>query len=141
MRTALWTSCLISGALLLVSGCGGFLAHCSDSNECDPQSYCNVPLGACFKRTGGATVPIIRIVVVDSAGLIVSGDAPSQSRVSIFLDAHCDESTLGGQTDTNSATTFSVHVPTTADAGTLSAFSANLSTGSLSVCSPFVTFP
>ncbi|HZW88463.1 MAG TPA: hypothetical protein VFF12_05240, partial [Myxococcaceae bacterium] len=74
-------------------------------------------------------------------GVMVGGDGPSQSRVSVFLDTHCAESLLGAQTDTKTGTTFLVHVPTMAQSGTVSASSANLSTGALSVCSPFVTFP
>ena len=132
---------LMVGVAVLPLGCGGFLAHCSDNNECDPQSYCNVPLGARFKRSGGATVPIIRDVSIVSGGLMVAGDGPSQARVSVFLDAHCADSTLGAQADTNTGTTFSVHVSTTETAGTVSASSTNLGTGALSVCSPFVTFP
>ena len=128
-------------AALIAAGCGGFLAHCSDNLECDPQSYCNVSLGACFKRTGGNTVPIVRGVVVGSATITINGDALPQSRVSVFLDAYCSSVSFGAQADTNSANTFSATVTTTEDAGTVSASSENLSTGSLSVCSPFVEFP
>ena len=117
------------------------MAHCSDNLECDPQSYCNVSLGACFKRTGGNTVPIVRGVVVGSATITINGDALPQSRVSVFLDAYCSSVSFGAQADTNSANTFSATVTTTEDAGTVSASSENLTTGSLSVCSPFVEFP
>src|SRR5450631_962724 len=103
-------TCLAStGAALILGGCGGFVAHCSGNSECDPQSYsyCNVGLGACFKRTGGETVPIIRSVVVSSATVTVSGDALPQSLVSVFLAKSCSSASLGGQTDTQSASTFS----------------------------------
>jgi len=143
MRSSHWNRLAACGVVLIAVSCGGFVAHCSDDQECEPESesYCNVSLGACFKRTGGETVPIIRQVVVGSGNITVSGDAPSQSRISIFLGGSCTTTSLLGQTDTNSVTNFSAILSTTEEAGTVSASAQNLATGSLSVCSPFVNFP
>jgi hypothetical protein len=141
MRSSRWIRLATSGTVLIAVGCGGFVARCSDDQECAPESesYCNVSLGACFKRSGGETVPIIKLVVVGSKNITVTGNAPPQSSIDVFLDGIC--SALRGQTDTNSAKTFSAILSTTEKAGTLSASSRKLATGSLSVCSPDFNFP
>jgi hypothetical protein len=129
------------GAVTLAAGCGGFVSRCSDDQECidAPYSYCNIPLGACFKRTGGSAVPNITRVDVDGGNITVSGDAPPQSRISVFPESDC--AGPASETNTAAAEIFSVVVVDAGFSGMVSAYSENVATGSLSVCSPNVGYP